>query len=189
MIITLVNGKGGSGKTSVSILLAAALAEAGHEAAVLDTDPQQTATRWLTETNEVPLALDGRSYGALFIDTPPRLDSKRLAASIHRADLVVLVTSPSPADLYTSRDTVALLEQEDVKQRARVLFNQVQTGTILARELDEMAERIGLCTADRRTSMPCCWAGSLCPAKHAKKSSGWHWKLPHSAKEGSKHDE
>jgi hypothetical protein len=37
-----------------------------------------------------------------------------------------------------------MLEREGVKKKARVLFNQVQAGTILARELEDMAERIGL---------------------------------------------
>lgn len=62
---------------------------------------------------------------------------------MRRSDLVV-VSSPSPADLFISRDTVQMLEREGVKDLARLLFNQVQGGTILARELDEMAERIGL---------------------------------------------
>lgn len=144
VIVSLCNGKGGSGKTTVAILLASALAEAGHDAAVLETDSQQTATRWLEATREVQFAVDSQHHGALFIDTPPRLDSKLVISSVRRADLVVVVSSPSPADLFTSRDTVAMLEREGVKSRERLLFNQVQSGTILARELDEMAGRIGL---------------------------------------------
>lgn len=144
MTVTLCNGKGGSGKTTVSVLLAAALAEAGHEAAVLDTDPQKTATRWIREVGGIQLAQEGKKYGTLFIDTAPRLESQQLAAAVRRANVVLLVTSPSPADLFTSRDTVALLEREGVKSKARTLFNQVQPGTILARELEDMAGRIGL---------------------------------------------
>lgn len=144
VIVTLCNGKGGSGKTTLAILLASALGEAGYDAAVLDTDVQKTATHWLEATREVQLAVDGKQYGALFIDTAPRLDSKRLISSVRRADLVVVVSSPPPADLFTSRDTTMFLERESVKDRARLLFNQVQTGTIVARELEEMAERIGL---------------------------------------------
>ena len=144
MTITLCNGKGGSGKTTLTILLASALAEAGHEVAVHDCDPQRTATRWIEETGATLLPQPGRIYGATLIDTPPRLDSKEFVDAVCRADVVVVVSSPSPADLFTSRDTVAELDRLGAKSRARLLFNQVQLGTILARELDEFAERIGL---------------------------------------------
>jgi chromosome partitioning protein len=118
--------------------------EAGHEVAVLDTDPQKTASRWIEAVGGLQLAKEGQSYNALVIDTAPRLDSHAVADSIRRADVVILVTSPSPADLFTSQDTAAVIEREGAQRRARILFNQVQPGTILARELDDMAERIGL---------------------------------------------
>src|SRR3978361_2285435 len=103
MTITLCNGKGGSGKTTLSVLLGSALIEAGHSVALLDTDPQHTATRWVEEIGGVELAHPDKEYGALFIDTAPRLESTDVTDSIRRADVVVLVTSPSPADLFTSR--------------------------------------------------------------------------------------
>ena len=49
MNILLCNGKGGTGKTTLSVLLAHALAEAGKTVAVQDRDPQGTATKWLKE--------------------------------------------------------------------------------------------------------------------------------------------
>jgi chromosome partitioning protein len=144
MIITLCNGKGGSGKTTLSVLLGCALVEAGHKVALLDTDPQHTATRWIEEIGVLEIAEPGKDYGVLFIDTAPRLESKDVSDSIKRADVVVLVTSPSPADLFTSRDTATLIHREGAKNKAHILFNQVQPGTILARDLTDMAERIGL---------------------------------------------
>ena len=68
----------------------------------------------------------------------------RAWSAIRRADVIVVVTSPSPADLFTSRDTAELLKKEEAEKRSRLLFNQVQPGTILSRELDELADRIGL---------------------------------------------
>ncbi len=145
MIIALCNGKGGSGKTTATILLASALAEAGHDVAVLDSDPQKTATRWISETGGgLTLAQEGKNYAALVIDTPPRLESAAVANAVRRADAVIVVTSPSPADLFTSRDTADLLKKEGAEKKSRLLFNQVQPGTILARELDDLASRIGL---------------------------------------------
>lgn len=144
MIVTLCNGKGGSGKTTLSVLLGCALVEAGHEVGIRDTDPQRTATRWVEEIGGIEIAKPGKQYGALIVDTAPRLESKEVADSIRQADVVVLVTSPSPADLFTSRDTATLIQREGAQGRAHVLFNQVQPGTILSRDLEDMADRIGL---------------------------------------------
>ena len=52
MNILLCNGKGGTGKTTMAVLLAHALAEAGKRVAVLDLDPQGTARAWLREYDQ-----------------------------------------------------------------------------------------------------------------------------------------
>ncbi len=49
-VIALMNQKGGVGKTTTTVNLAAALAEAGRSALVLDLDPQAHATLHLGET-------------------------------------------------------------------------------------------------------------------------------------------
>jgi chromosome partitioning protein len=144
MTVTVCNGKGGSGKTTVSILLAAALAEAGHDVAVLDTDPQQTATQWISDTGGLTLAQNGKTYGTLIIDTPPRLESQEVSCAIQRGDVVVVVSSPSPADLFTSRSTVGRIAELRATERSRILFNNVQPKTVLSRELADTAELIGL---------------------------------------------
>lgn len=147
MTITLCNGKGGTGKTTMTVLLAAALADAGHKAAVVDHDPQGTATRWLTEAapEGIELARSGGEYTAIFCDTPPLLTSPKLAAAIRDSDMVLVVSSPSPADLWTSRDTAELVKANlSPKAKARILFNSVQPNTVLARETTELAEKIGL---------------------------------------------
>jgi cellulose biosynthesis protein BcsQ len=74
--ITICNGKGGSGKTTATILLGLALVEAGHKTRVLDIDPQNTASRWITDG---ALPLDSQDASAtVLIDTPPRLDNPDL---------------------------------------------------------------------------------------------------------------
>jgi len=147
MNILLCNGKGGTGKTSMAVLLAHALAEAGKRVAVLDLDPQATATAWLRECESGKVAqYDQRQaaeYDAVFIDTPPRLDA--LAPALARCSVAVLVCSPSPADIWTTRDTAeALRPHLQDGSRLRLLFNGVQAHTILARELPDLAKRIGV---------------------------------------------
>lgn len=46
-IIAVVNPKGGSGRTTLAVNLAAALAEAGRRPLVVDLDPQGSASAWL----------------------------------------------------------------------------------------------------------------------------------------------
>lgn len=147
MRITLCNGKGGTGKTTLTVLLATALADAGHKVGVQDRDPQGTATKWLAESPiaGVEMARPGGEYAAVLMDTPPHASHPALAAAIRESDLVVVVSSPSPADLWASRDTADLVKAHlDGKSRARIVFNQVQANTVLARELADLAHRIGL---------------------------------------------
>ena len=145
MILTVCNGKGGAGKTTLSVLLATAFAKAGHKAALLDCDPQGTATRWLGETGEVPLAKAGEDWPMLIVDTPPQLAAPTLHQALARSDAALLVSSPSPADLWTSQDTVAVVRQHLPEGKpARILFNQVQSRTVLAKDLAALAGHIGL---------------------------------------------
>jgi chromosome partitioning protein len=146
MVITLCNGKGGSGKTTAAVLLAHALAEAGKRVALHDLDPQRTATNWLRECGKsikVAKYESGKQYDAVFIDTPPRLES--LPAALASCSVAVIVCSPSPADLWTTRDTATAIQQNLPKgSRLRLLFNGVLNRSVLARDLPALAKRIGV---------------------------------------------
>ncbi|MBM3853781.1 MAG: ParA family protein [Verrucomicrobia bacterium] len=146
MVVTFCNGKGGAGKTTVALLLGCALADAGRRVGLIDRDPQRTATRWIESTKPAAFetAVDGSQYEAVIIDTPPRVESPLVHESLRQADKVILVSSPSPADLWSSQDTVQVIQQHHPKQKAAILFNQVQRQTVLARDLDVLAGRIGL---------------------------------------------
>jgi chromosome partitioning protein len=145
MTITLCNQKGGTGKTTLSILLAYTFANAGYSVGLLDRDPQGTATQWITsnQVNGLEIFNQGIEYDIVIIDTPPHGQSRELIQAIKAADVILLATSPSPADLWSSQNTVDVInEHKRPKAKARLLFNMVQNHTVLSRELGRMAKAL-----------------------------------------------
>ena len=122
-IIAIVSQKGGSGKTTLSVNLAAAAEASGAIALIIDTDPQATASQWgAWRSDKPPEVIDSappriqakvgaaRDQGATFIviDTPPHADSAASRA-VEVADLVLIPCRPSAFDLAAIRTTVSLV--------------------------------------------------------------------------------
>jgi chromosome partitioning protein len=57
MIISILNPKGGCGKTTISTNLARALHERGSSTLIVDSDPQGSARDWHAASDNNPLAL------------------------------------------------------------------------------------------------------------------------------------
>lgn len=122
-IIAIVSQKGGSGKTTLAINLAAAAEATGEIALIIDTDPQATASQWGAWRNDkAPEVIDcappriahkvgqAVAQGATFIviDTPPHADSAASRA-VEAADLVLMPCRPSGFDLAAIKTTSSLV--------------------------------------------------------------------------------
>ena len=122
-IIAVVNQKGGSGKTTLSMQMAGALARRGKKVLVVDADPQGTATRWAAsaeDDNPFPAAVVGLSaasekvhrevrkfvdnYDFILIDCPPAADSPVPQSALLVADLALVPIIPSPLDMWAAMD-------------------------------------------------------------------------------------
>jgi chromosome partitioning protein len=125
MIITFSSLKGGTGKTSLSLHLAHAIALAGKRVLLIDADPQASASDWAAARDTVPpfpvvgmardtlhrdLSAITADYDHTVIDTPPRVSALARSA-ILASDLVLIPVQPSSYDVWAAAETVKLIEE------------------------------------------------------------------------------
>ena len=155
--IAIVSQKGGSGKTTLAVHLATRAAQAGHEACVIDTDPQATAAAWSDWRGDfLPVVVtspparlartidSARKQGVDFvvIDTPPHADAAAREA-IKVADIVLIPTRPRAFDLHALEPIADLVTF--AKKPAYVVLNGVPAGaTVLTEEARAVAKGMNL---------------------------------------------
>ena len=158
-----VNEKGGSGKSTLSLNLAHALALEGARVLVIDADPQGTATDWLSVRDDgspAPFRVIGlpkpiihkeigelsRGYDAVIIDAPPK-NEDILRSAIAAASHVVVPVQPSGADLWPTRrviDTIGQARVFDESKKAAYCLTRVIAGSVIGRDFAAEALTYGL---------------------------------------------
>jgi chromosome partitioning protein len=152
MIIGVLNQKGGVGKTTIAVNLAAAFANSGARALLVDADPQGSALAWSSVRERNPLFsvigmakpslhrdLPGlaKAYDFVVIDGAPRVNELGRSA-ILASDFVLLPVQPSPYDVWAAADTVQLIreaQQFRAGLKAAFVINRKVSRTAIGRDV------------------------------------------------------
>ncbi len=154
MILSILNQKGGVGKTTLAVHVATAVARQGARVLLVDADPQGSALDWsamragdpLFPVIGLPKAILHRElpklaadYDHVVIDGPPRVYDVARSA-IMASDFVVIPVQPSPYDVWAAKEIVDLLnEASTFKESLRSAFviNRKIVNTAIGRDVAE----------------------------------------------------
>jgi len=145
-IIAIAGQKGGSGKSTTAITIAAEWHHRGRRVLLVDADPQGSALTWgevaaeaghpaptivamgggLHRPDQLPALAQG--YDLVVIDSPPRHGAV-LRSALMIADLAVLPCGPSAVDAW------ALGETLDVVNEAQALRPNLQAVVVITRKI------------------------------------------------------
>lgn len=158
--VLVCNHKGGVGKTSVALHLAAFLAQEGETVAAVDTDPQGSLTQWHARSraegwgvpdvymlrgpellSRLPAfakrRVETKRIDTLIIDTPPAF-SGAVVELADKADLVLVPVTPGGFELDALQTTLAM----GVREKMRFILNRADNG-LVCREVRRYLDGLG----------------------------------------------
>jgi chromosome partitioning protein len=150
--VFLANSKGGCGKSTLTINIAAALSAKGKRVLLADCDPQLSTAAWCERRPATASPIEwvvlrklkhlssfkppaGIDY--LIVDTPAGIDADDLAEALAKDDSVIVPMSPSIVDIEASERFLSAMAGTRVVAGGRVriglALNRVRSDTIAAR--------------------------------------------------------
>lgn len=158
MIISVINQKGGAGKTTLATNLAVGIAIRGASVVIADSDPQGSARDWAAAAESSSVAVVGldraaglsagvaalaKAHDVVVIDGAPSVDALA-AEAIKNSDVVLIPVQPSPYDIWAAATVVEMIKTRQSltgKPFAAFVISRAIPNTILGREVaDALAE-------------------------------------------------
>ncbi len=155
-IITIIQQKGGSTKTTTCMNIAGALVEAGYKVKVADMNTaQQSASKWAKRGNGLQsivvtisdkqtrkdIEQISKDTDFVVIDTPPELMTSALKAAL-LSDLLIIPCPASQLDLEAAEETVDLAETAN--KPFWLLASDIDARTSLGKKFrDDVLKKLG----------------------------------------------
>ncbi len=163
--IVVLNPKGGSGKTTIAVNLAAHFAWRGDVTLLIDRDPQGSATRWLRKRKLPQPEIRGiatferdsrttlswqmrvpEGTQKIVVDSPAAVESRMLPELTRDANKVIVPVLPSDIDIHAASRCIAdLLLVAKIKRaenRIGVIANRVRKNTLMFQSLMRFLEKL-----------------------------------------------
>jgi chromosome partitioning protein len=166
--ITIINVKGGCGKTTIATNLASAYAKLDVKTALLDYDSQGSSMRWLKTRPDDAAKVHGvaayknnrmcvtRSWQLslpekterVIIDTPPGLKGLKLIDQLRDSDTILVPVLPSSIDIHATtdfiRDLHMIVKICPANTRLFIICNRVKANTLASNMLEQFLKTLNI---------------------------------------------
>lgn len=182
MIISVLNQKGGVGKTTLAVNIARGYRLQGRSTLLVDSDSQGSALRWHERSNEqdrgdlidltcLPgstLDKDVRKfcshYERIIIDGVPQV-SPVTTCAIKAADLILIPVTPSQYDVWATEDLVRNVQDRilmtEGKTKAAFIVSRKITGTTIGKDVYDDLRKLELPIFESGTCQRVAYATSV----------------------------
>ena len=152
VVISFLNQKGGSGKTTLATNVAHGLVIKGYKVLLVDTDAQGSARDWnsANEGEILPvIGLDRETlpkdleavkdgYDIVVLDGAPAVE-KMSAVAIRISNIVLIPVQPSPYDIWATDELIGLIKSRQAvsngEPKAAFVISRVIKNTKLSKEV------------------------------------------------------
>lgn len=165
--ITIINVKGGCGKTTLATNLASAFAVRGQSTTLIDYDPQGSSMFWLNLRPEDACEINGiaaypnnkpvtRSWQLrlpmdterVIVDTPAGLKGLNLVDQLKGTHTIIVPVLPSSIDTHATadfiRDLYLIAKVRPETTRLCIICNRVKTNTLAFRSLQRFLDAMNI---------------------------------------------
>ncbi|MEH6630609.1 MAG: ParA family protein [Halopseudomonas aestusnigri] len=162
-VVALATMKGGSGKSTVAICLAAQWLKNGRSVAIIDADPQQSVMRWKATGKALDNLVCEASHETKLADTisrfldlgierivvdTPGFRAKVTDTALELAGLCLIPVRPSPVDFEVAADKVDLIAAlkasgSEGPLSYRFLMTQIIGGSVISKHMRQEMQAAG----------------------------------------------